>query len=152
MGELAELAFMYKASSLGFGVARPYGDSHPYDVLLQYGRRLLRIQVKSVFSTYRSGNHLGYPVGVSRHQGRGRSGYSEDDIDFIAAFVAPHEAWYVIPVESLLTRKFIRLYPGGRKRKNSGLFEQYHEAWHLLKDKVEEDGDGLGPRARELSS
>jgi hypothetical protein len=26
-GELAELAFLHKAASLGFGVARPHGDS-----------------------------------------------------------------------------------------------------------------------------
>src|SRR5450755_1435630 len=30
-GELSELGFMYRAASYGFGVARPYGDSHPYD-------------------------------------------------------------------------------------------------------------------------
>jgi hypothetical protein len=38
MGELAELAFMYRAASEGIGVARPYGDSHAYDFLTQHGR------------------------------------------------------------------------------------------------------------------
>ncbi len=33
-GELAELAFVLKAANLGFGVARPYGDSERYDVIL----------------------------------------------------------------------------------------------------------------------
>jgi hypothetical protein len=33
-GELAELAFVLKAANLGFGVARPYGDSERYDVVL----------------------------------------------------------------------------------------------------------------------
>ena len=33
-GELAELTFVLKAASLGFGVARPYGDSERYDVIL----------------------------------------------------------------------------------------------------------------------
>jgi len=28
-GELSELAFFYKAASLGFGVAKPWGDSEP---------------------------------------------------------------------------------------------------------------------------
>jgi hypothetical protein len=31
LGELAELAFMSKAASLGFGVAKPYGDSKRFD-------------------------------------------------------------------------------------------------------------------------
>ena len=43
-GELAELAIAYKAATLGFGVAKPFGDSRPYDFLLQHGTRLLRIQ------------------------------------------------------------------------------------------------------------
>jgi hypothetical protein len=34
MGELAELAFMSKAASLGFGVAKPYGDSERFDFIL----------------------------------------------------------------------------------------------------------------------
>ncbi|HKH99655.1 MAG TPA: hypothetical protein VJ999_11145 [Candidatus Sulfotelmatobacter sp.] len=33
-GELAELAFTYKAASLGFGVAKPHGDSERYDFIL----------------------------------------------------------------------------------------------------------------------
>jgi hypothetical protein len=29
-GDLAEIAFWYKAASLGFGVAQPYGDKEHY--------------------------------------------------------------------------------------------------------------------------
>jgi hypothetical protein len=36
--ELSELAFVYKAASLGFGVARPCGDSERYDVILDFPR------------------------------------------------------------------------------------------------------------------
>jgi hypothetical protein len=39
-GELAELSFMYKAASLGFGVAKPYGDSCRDDFILDSGERL----------------------------------------------------------------------------------------------------------------
>ena len=39
-GELAELAFIPKAASLGFGVARPFGDSERYDYILDSGERL----------------------------------------------------------------------------------------------------------------
>jgi hypothetical protein len=39
-GEFAELAFVYKASSLGFGVAKPYGDSFRYDFILDSEERL----------------------------------------------------------------------------------------------------------------
>jgi PD-(D/E)XK endonuclease len=139
MGEVAELAFMHKAATLGFGVAKPYGDSHPYDLLLQHGRRLLRIQVKSVFAG-QAKNRWGYAVNVSQHRNMRCAFYSEDDIDFLAAYVAVHDAWYVIPVQSVSTRKAITLFPAGKKKKTAGLFEQFREAWHLLKDNNEEDG------------
>src|SRR5580658_6380180 len=34
LGEIAELAFSFKAYNLGFGVSKPYGDSERYDVIL----------------------------------------------------------------------------------------------------------------------
>jgi hypothetical protein len=131
MGELAELAFMYRAASEGIGVARPYGDSHPYDILVQHGRKLSRIQVKSCFSFEK---RTGFPIIVASRWGRSKVGYSIEEIDFIAAYIARYDAWYLIPIESLGKLKNIRLYPMGRKLKSGGLYEQYREAWGLLKD------------------
>ncbi len=51
---------------------------------------------------------------VCRHSYRGNVKYSRDDIDFLAAFVAPHDAWYIIPIEALGRRFSIRLYPDGK--------------------------------------
>ncbi len=56
-GEMAEAAFLHKASRLGFGVAKPWGDSDPYDLIVDSGRRLWRVQVKSA---YRWGEYGGY--------------------------------------------------------------------------------------------
>jgi len=39
-GELAELAFVLKAASLGFGVAKPHGDNERYDFIVDSGERL----------------------------------------------------------------------------------------------------------------
>src|SRR5436305_4792400 len=47
-GEAAEAAFLAKASGLGFGVAKPWGDSERYDFLLDSGHgHFWRVQVKS---------------------------------------------------------------------------------------------------------
>jgi len=35
-------------------------------------------------------------------------------------------------VDAVLDRKFIHLYPGGKKRVDGGAYEKYREAWHLL--------------------
>jgi hypothetical protein len=47
-GELAELAFMRKAATLGFAVAKPWGDSDRYDVIVRFGKIFWRVQIKSV--------------------------------------------------------------------------------------------------------
>jgi hypothetical protein len=153
MGELAELVFMYRAASYGIGVAKPYGDSHPYDFLVQHGRRLLRIQVKSCYSTQRGYRRMGFPIIVSRKDHSGRLAlYTQEDIDFIAAYVAPHDAWYVLPVEALGRSKSIRLYPAGKSQRVGAFYENYREAWHLLKDEQCKDGiilqDGMINTAR----
>jgi hypothetical protein len=36
-GEMAEAAFLHKASKLGFGVSKPWGDSDPYDLIVGLG-------------------------------------------------------------------------------------------------------------------
>jgi hypothetical protein len=46
-GEMAEAAFVAKAVSLGFGVAKPWGDSDPFDFIVQSGGKLSKVQVKS---------------------------------------------------------------------------------------------------------
>jgi hypothetical protein len=135
MGGLSELGFMYRAASHGFGVARPYGDSHPYDLLVQHGKGVLRVQVKSCFSREKN-RRTGFAITVARQlsTGIGKTLYSIEEIDFIAAFVAPHDAWYLIPVESLGSSKIIRLYPEGKRLKRpGGFYEQFREAWHLMK-------------------
>jgi hypothetical protein len=50
-GDLAELAFLHKAASLGFGVAKPYGDNEHYDFILDSGERFWRVQVRSTLSS-----------------------------------------------------------------------------------------------------
>jgi len=133
-GELAELAFVYRAASHGFGVAKPYGDSLPYDFLLQHGRRLLRVQVKSCFKNRNTKHRYGFSVIVARTSSKGITPYSPDEIDFVAAFIAPLDMWYLIPVVALGKRHSIRVYPLGKGQSFGGLFEQYREAWHLLKE------------------
>jgi hypothetical protein len=129
---MAELIFVVKAASMGFAVSKPYGDCEPYDVVVEQNGRLLRIQVKSVFTTSR----WGYSIAVHRHsQGQTRQmiQYSAQDIDFIAGYIVPHDVWYIVPVSEIAGRAHIRLYPEGAKRQDGAHFEKYREAWDLLR-------------------
>ncbi len=127
---MAELIFVIKATSMGFAVSKPYGDCEPYDVIIEENGRVFRIQVKSVFTT----NRWGYTVTVARRAYHGPSVlYSAQEIDFIAAYVVAHDAWYIIPISELGTTKQLHLYPEGTKRTDAGRFEKYREAWDLLR-------------------
>ena len=168
-GELAELAFTLKATSLGFAVAKPYGDSERYDFILdaktitarchpersipiRLGNRnakskdpvslaaapgtnsisghppLYRVQVKCSTQLL---NGL-YRVNAHRRLRRGAVPYLPSEIDFLAAFIIPEDTWYILPVAairatSLLFRR--------RRDRRPGLYDQYREAWHLLRPK-----------------
>jgi len=123
-GELAELAFLHKAASLGFGVAQPHGDSERYDFILDSGERFWRVQVKSIF---------GMVEGIYR--GRCTHGdkilYTAEEIDFLAVYIAPLKVWYIIPVDCAPASGVLAFYPSGRER-GSGRFEEFREAWHLM--------------------
>ena len=123
-GELAELAFLHKAASLGFGVARPHGDSERYDFILDSGERFWRVQVKSIFGLvqgmYRMRSTHGHKVC-----------YTADEIDFVAAYIEAEKVWYIIPVEYAPESGVLAFYPSGRER-GIGRFEAFREAWHLM--------------------
>src|SRR5437660_3478350 len=83
-GELAELAFMRKAATLGFGVAKPWGDCDRYDVIVRTGKVFWRVQIKSVWSMMRARTHYRVKTTGNRH-----SNYTRDEIDFLVAYIFP---------------------------------------------------------------
>jgi len=128
-GNLAELAFLHKASSLGFGVAKPYGDDEHYDFVLDSGERFWRVQVKS--TSYAEADRSGYVVNAWHNcKGRNVTGYKTEEIDFLAAYLVPVNTWYIVPVNQLASLRSLRLYPAGCKW--GGCFEAFREAWHLM--------------------
>ena len=84
-GELGEVAFMHKATSLGFALALPYGHLHRYDFILEGGRNLWRVQVKT--STFLVRGF--YRLCVYNYNSRGAQAYTESEIDFIAVYIFP---------------------------------------------------------------
>ncbi len=121
-GELAELRFLCAAAERGLTVAKPWGDDLPFDFLVGTGRVFMRVQVKSTSARQCRGYHLCcFRPGT-------RAGYSRAEIDFLAAYVVPANAWYVIPHAALGGRKTLTLFPG----RPGGTWERFQHAWHLL--------------------
>jgi hypothetical protein len=130
-GEYVELRFMVQAMLHGFQVSRPWGDSSSYDVGLESGSRILRVQVKS--TSYRIGT--GYFCQFKRSVCK-KTKYSVEQIEFFAAYVIPEDAWYLIPSPAVLgasSKKGAMICPMQPHRKPYYQFECYREAWELLR-------------------
>jgi len=109
-GELAELAFMRKAANLGFAVAKPWGDSDRYDVVVRFDKTFWRVQIKSVLGKSPSRRYFR----IASRNTAGRT-YGRDDIDFLVAYLFAEDLWYVFPVHVVEQKKSVCLSPGSKK-------------------------------------
>jgi PD-(D/E)XK endonuclease len=126
-GELSEAAFLLKAETLGFHLAKPWGDSERYDFILDTGRRLWRVQLKCT-EVIRA---RGYDVQpIYSIYGEGKVAYTAEDIDVLVAHIPPINVWYILPIEVFTPDKSLRFYPNAQCK--CARWEQYREAWHLL--------------------
>jgi hypothetical protein len=127
-GEAAQAAFLARATALNSGVLIPWGDSERYDTVVDFGRGLFRVQVKSA-TAYAENRYRVKTTGAS-----GRV-YTSAEIDFFVAYVVPENIWYIIPIQAIGQRKGIRFYPTTR-RQSKAMFEKYREAWCLLDSRL----------------
>lgn len=130
-GEWVELKFMAKAAEHGLHVLKPWGDSLAYDVGLDPGLGLLRVQVKSTTCRNRYGYLCRFSPGPASHRE-----YTAKQIDFFAAYVIPKDVWYLIPSAELLNnaQETVTLCPTKRPRfPDRHPYEHFREAWALLR-------------------
>ena len=133
-GEWVELLFMAAAARRGLKVVRPHGDSARFDVIVAAGGALHRVQVRS--TTSRSGRFYrcccSFPLlkpSVNGRLRRSMQRYSRQDIDFLAAYIIPDDAWFIIPVIAITAKTILLPTPAycGRSR-----YTLFLDAWHLL--------------------
>jgi hypothetical protein len=130
-GELAELAFIHRAASLGLAVCLPLGDSNRFDLVVLDGPKVSRIQIKSANWAH-SGGSL-YRINCHRRVGHAHStkvAYSATEIDFLVAYVRPDDDWYFFPPEFFTRNKNIILYP--RSSRYCDRYALYRDRWDLL--------------------
>lgn len=129
-GELAEAYFLLRGTIEGFGILRPWGEGRRYDLGLDNGRRIWRVQVKSAGLLVDSDHH-NYHVRTTTGSGKKVRRYSTSDIDFLAAFVAPLNVWYIIPAKHVARVSGIALFP--HIHHSNGQFEKFRERWDLMR-------------------
>jgi hypothetical protein len=127
-GEIVEIAFLHVVSNMGFAVTKPYGDSEAYDFIVDSGSRLWRVQVKSCVCRRKWTYHLRACHGAGTVPAAGP--YTAEQIDILAVYIIPADAWYIIPVNAFSPCIFLAFQP--HLPVAAGRYEQYREAWYLM--------------------
>jgi hypothetical protein len=89
-GEWAELRFLTRAVEHGLMASKPWGDSAPYDLMVEHNGRVLRIQVKSTMYEVNGGYLCKLPNDRSKTARVRRA-------DLVAAYIIPADLWYILP-------------------------------------------------------
>ncbi len=132
-GNLAETAFLYRGTELGFRISQPYGNCERYDFIVDNGRKRWRVQVKStrvLCGKNRYRVNVGHRPIAEVNRPITSVAYLQSEIDFLAVYILPERTWYIVPIAGLAGRVRLSFFAGeDAKAGPNGVF---HEAWHLL--------------------
>jgi PD-(D/E)XK endonuclease len=107
-GAIAEAAIALAAMKLGIDVYRPLGEGGRYDLILDVGSRLLRVQCKWAASLKQVLVVRCYTFRRTR-TGWKKTTYSADEVDVIAAYSMDLDRCFLIPIELVEKRPTIQL-------------------------------------------
>lgn len=141
---MTECRFITEAFDHGLSPSLTLSPDSGYDVVVDNGTRLLRVQVKT--ATTREGregpmcevkrrkNTALNTVSVGRNHGK-KQKYTEEDCDFFAVYVRDGCRWFIIPVLVATAKGTTISFPAvGGKKKNTTM-APYCNAWYLLTGK-----------------
>ncbi len=115
-GAHAEYGVALKFMELGYIVSKPMLDSSRYDLLVDTGSKIIRIQVKSKKENcFVSPGRSGINVMLTR----GKC-YTKNEVDYFAIYVPDHNGFYIIKNNG--HKKSIKITPGGKYKKNFNNF------------------------------
>lgn len=78
-GDIGEALFLYWMTWLGWVASRPLGDKQCYDFVVNIGKKLLRVQVRTTLLRAAKNS---YPVCAGRSEGMQYKPFRKGEIDF----------------------------------------------------------------------
>jgi hypothetical protein len=145
-GNISESKVLAAYSEAGFLVALPFGSGAPYDVMVDLGHRVLKIQVKT--GRLRNGCVLFPTQRLVGHRGIQRRKYRPDEFDLFAVYCPDNKEIYVLPLLSELTEGRLRTCETRNKQKQHVRWaEEFSFENHLRELRKEMELVGLEPTA-----
>ncbi|HEX6389959.1 MAG TPA: group I intron-associated PD-(D/E)XK endonuclease [Solirubrobacteraceae bacterium] len=120
-GDLAELAVALDLRRRGYGVAFPFGEASAYDLIVERGDKLERVQVKHARSDGAVLVVRCYSQTVIGGKAGRRHKYTAAEIEWLAVYDATTATCYYVPAAQLGDGRsvlYLRLVPArsGRRR------------------------------------
>jgi|TARA_R110000803_G_scaffold161766_2_gene225405 hypothetical protein len=108
-GTFAEYLFATKCLEKGYNVSFPLMDSSVYDCIIDTGKRLLKVQVKSTIKTPEKNRNT-----IQAHLENSKSSYTKESVDFFAVYVKHYDGFFIFKNKG--TMQTIRLSLKGRNK------------------------------------
>ena len=121
-GEWAESVFAARAAENGLPVSKPSGDSAQFDYVVGHPGKFVAVQVKCTIA--KQHNAKGYICNLKSNNVK----YEAGSFDFVAAYAILEDTWYIVPEKAIRGMGAISLCSTMPK------YEEYREAWHLLRE------------------
>lgn len=98
IGDLSEVTLLYAFVSLGYQVSIPWGENHRYDLIVERGNALLRVQVKT--GRLRMGSIWFNAYSSHAHRNGGPRSY-RGDADYFGVYCPDVRRVFLVPVEDV---------------------------------------------------
>jgi hypothetical protein len=106
-GHLSESKVLTAYIEAGFVVSVPFGGGAPYDLIVDTGVKLLRVQVKT--GRLRNGCILFAAQRIHGHHGTRRYKYEANEFDCFAVYCPENDQTYVVPMLGDLAEGRLRI-------------------------------------------
>jgi hypothetical protein len=127
-GEWTESVFAARAAENGLEISKPFGESGRFDCVIGGPGKFVAEQVKCTIA--KQHNAKGYICNLKSNNKKYRAG----SFDFLAAYAILEDTWYIVPEKAIRGMGAIYLCSTMPK------YEQYREAWQLLREAGGEEG------------
>lgn len=119
-GAISEAEFVVQAMKKNFKVSKPFTEDCRYDFIIDNGKNLTKIQVKSCSASTNRGYNR---VELRRKRNKTAKYYTKKDIDIFAIHIVEKNIWYLIPVENIPKNGVIHMSEDGK-------YEVFRNNWH----------------------
>lgn len=128
-GGVGEARFISEAIKNGFSISVPFLGSSSYDCLLDNGKKIFKIQVKTIFSQKyknKSGYMLSLHFGSKRNKKYRK--YSKLEADVIVGYIEPLDIFYLFPIEEMDKFFGVSLFPNSKRSK----YNKFINNWSIF--------------------